>query len=111
MIVRDWLDAGRIEDLPPGQALRLEGGEVAVAVFNVGGTLHCIDDTCTHERASLSDGDLDIDRCAVECPLHGSVFDLVSGEAVTLPAVEPVRVHQVEVADGMIRVSLCVNRQ
>ena len=106
MIVGGWVDVARIEDLPPGHAACVEVGDVPVAIFNVGGTLHCIDDTCTHERASLSDGDLDIDRCAIECPLHGSTFDLVTGDAITLPAVEPVRVHQVEVADGMIRVSL-----
>ncbi len=106
MIVRDWVEVGDIADLPPGQALRVVVGDVPLAVFNVLGTLHCIDDTCTHEKASLSDGDIDIDRCAVECPLHGSVFDLMTGDAVSLPAVEPVRVHHVEVADGMIRISL-----
>jgi 3-phenylpropionate/trans-cinnamate dioxygenase ferredoxin subunit len=106
MIVRDWVEVGRIEDLPPGEALRAVIGDVPVAVFNVLGTLHCVDDTCTHELASLSDGDIDIERGTVECPLHGSAFDLRTGDAVSLPAVEPVRVHHVEVADGMIRVCL-----
>jgi 3-phenylpropionate/trans-cinnamate dioxygenase ferredoxin subunit len=106
VIVSRWVGAGPIEDLPPGHAARLQIGDVAVAIFNVSGILHCVDDTCTHEKASLSDGDLDLERCAVECPLHGSAFDLVTGAAVSLPAVEPVRVHHVEVTDGMIRVSL-----
>ena len=106
MIVGGWVDVALVDDLPPGHAARVEVGDVPVAIFNVLGSLYCIDDTCTHERASLSDGDIDIDRCAIECPLHGSAFDLVTGDAITLPAVEPVRIHQVEVADGVIRVSL-----
>ena len=66
-----------------------------------------LDDTCSHQEASLSEGDLDPDRCAIECPLHGSSFDLRTGEPLSLPAVEPVRAHQVEVdADGVLRVAL-----
>ena len=106
MIADQWVSVARAADIPPGHAARVEIDEVPIAIFNVEGRLHCVDDTCTHEKASLSDGDLDLERCAVECPLHGSAFDLVTGAAVSLPAVEPVRVHHVEVTDGMIRVSL-----
>ena len=106
MIVAEWLTVARVEDIPPGHAARVEIGDLPIAIFNVDGELHCVDDTCTHQEASLSEGDLDLERCAVECPLHGSAFDLSTGDAITLPAVEPVRVHRVEVEDGMIRVSL-----
>ena len=101
-----WVTVARVTDIPPGHAARVEIDEVPVALFNVGGELHCVDDTCTHQEASLSEGDLDLERCAIECPLHGSAFDLRTGEAITLPAVEPVRVHRVEVTDGVIRVAL-----
>ncbi len=106
MIVGEWVVVARVEEIPPGHAARVEIGEIPVAIFNVDGELHCVDDTCTHEEASLSDGDLDVDRCVIECPLHGSAFDLRTGEAITLPAVEPVRVHRIEVAGGEIRVAL-----
>ncbi len=106
MIVGEWVTVARLADIPPGHAARVEIDEAPVALFNVEGELHCIDDTCTHQEASLSEGDLDPERCAVECPLHGSAFDLRTGDAITLPAVEPVRVHRVEVTDGMIRVAL-----
>ncbi len=105
-MVGQWVSVARVEDIPPGHAARVEIDEVPVAIFNVEGELHCIDDTCSHQEASLSEGDLDLDRCAIECPLHGSAFDLRTGDPITLPAVEPIRVHRVEVSDGMIRVAL-----
>ena len=106
MRVASWVEVGRIEDVPPGHAARVEIGDVPVAIFNVDGEFFCIDDTCTHAEASLSDGDLDISRCAIECPLHGSAFDLRTGDPLSLPAVEPVHVHHVDTSDGVIRVAL-----
>jgi 3-phenylpropionate/trans-cinnamate dioxygenase ferredoxin subunit len=106
MRVASWVEVGRIEDVPPGHAARVEIGDVPVAIFNVDGEFFCVDDTCTHAEASLSDGDLDISRCAIECPLHGSAFDLRTGDPLSLPAVEPVHVHHIDTSDGVIRVAL-----
>ncbi|MGH9072426.1 MAG: non-heme iron oxygenase ferredoxin subunit, partial [Acidimicrobiales bacterium] len=91
---------------PPGHAARVELGDLPIALFNVDGTYHCLDDTCSHALASLSEGELHPKTCAIECPLHGSQFDLRTGEPVSLPAVEPVRVHQVELRDGLLFVAL-----
>jgi 3-phenylpropionate/trans-cinnamate dioxygenase ferredoxin subunit len=101
-----WVEVGRIEDVPPGHAARVEIDDVPVAIFNLDGEFFCLDDTCSHAEASLSDGDLDTSRCAIECPLHGSAFSLRTGDPLSLPAVEPVRVHQVDTTDGVIRISL-----
>ena len=106
MPVGEWVMVARAGEIPPGHAARVEIGDLPVAIFNVGGELHCVDDTCTHQEASLSEGDLDVERCAIECPLHGSAFDLRTGEVLSLPAVEPVRVHRVEEGEGVIRVAL-----
>jgi nitrite reductase/ring-hydroxylating ferredoxin subunit len=106
MLVSEWVEVARTTDIPPGHAARVEIDDVPVAIFNVDGRFFAVDDTCTHQEASLSEGDLDIDRCAVECPLHGSAFDLRTGEVLSLPAVEPVRVHRVEVHDGALLVAL-----
>ena len=106
MIAGQWVTVARATDIPPGHAARVEVDEMPVAILNVEGALHCIDDTCSHQEASLSEGDLDLERCAIECPLHGSACDLRTGDPITLPAGEPVRVHRVEVAAGMIRVAL-----
>lgn len=99
-------EVARVEDIPPGHAARLWIDGVRVAVFNVDGEFHALDDTCSHAEASLSEGELDIDACTIECPLHGSTFDLCTGEPLTLPAVEPVRVHGVVVEDGVVKVTL-----
>jgi 3-phenylpropionate/trans-cinnamate dioxygenase ferredoxin subunit len=106
MKVASWVAVGRVEDVPPGHAARVEIDEYPVAIFNVEGEFFCLDDTCSHAQASLSDGDLDVSRCAIECPLHGSAFDLRSGDPLSLPAVEPVHVHHIDTSDGVIRVAL-----
>ena len=106
MRMATWVEVWRIEDVPPGHAARIEIDDVPVAIFNLDGEFYCLDDTCSHAEASLSDGDLDTSRCAIECPLHGSAFSLRTGEPLSLPAVEPVRVHQVDTSDGVIRIAL-----
>jgi 3-phenylpropionate/trans-cinnamate dioxygenase ferredoxin subunit len=88
-------------DLPEGAAVRVDG-DTPIAVFNADGTLYAIDDTCTHQDASLADGWLD--GCQVECPLHASCFDLRTGKVSGPPAKRPVRTHDVTVVDNMVYV-------
>ncbi|HEY1967262.1 MAG TPA: bifunctional 3-phenylpropionate/cinnamic acid dioxygenase ferredoxin subunit [Pseudonocardia sp.] len=95
--------ACRLDELPDGQCVRLDT-EPPIAVFRVEGTLHAIDDTCSHEDASLADGW--VEGCYVECPLHGSRFDLRTGEPEDPPAYQPVRVHGVAIEDGVIVVEV-----
>ncbi|CAL9385868.1 bifunctional 3-phenylpropionate/cinnamic acid dioxygenase ferredoxin subunit [Streptomyces sp. NPDC057838] len=94
----------RLEDLPKGESVRVETTP-PVAVFHTDdGDLHAIDDTCTHQDASLSEGWLE--GCLVECPLHAASFDLRTGLPTCLPARRPVRTHRVTVDDGVIHVHL-----
>jgi 3-phenylpropionate/trans-cinnamate dioxygenase ferredoxin subunit len=96
---------GRPEDVPLGEAVRIEsGGEsgAPIAVFNVDGEFLAIDDTCTHQDASLADGW--VEGCTVECPLHAACFDLRTGMPSGPPAKMPVRTHEVVVADGLVYV-------
>lgn len=88
-------------DLPVGEAIRVEG-PVPIAVFNAEGELYAIDDTCTHQDASLADGYLE--GCEIECPLHASSFDLRTGKPSGPPAKTPVRTHRVSVEEGTIYV-------
>jgi 3-phenylpropionate/trans-cinnamate dioxygenase ferredoxin component len=84
-----------------GELRRVEVADVAICVAHVGDdAVYAIGDTCTHERQSLSDGELF--GMAVECPLHGSAFDLRTGEADMPPAFEPVPTYRVELRDGTI---------
>ncbi len=92
-----------VETLPPGEAIRVVA-QVPIAVFNADGELFAIDDTCTHQDASLADGWLE--GCFVECPLHASTFDLRTGIPSGPPAKAPVRTHTVTVSEGMIYVQV-----
>ncbi len=88
-----------VGDVPEGEAVRIDA-DPPIAVFKVDGQLYAIDDTCTHQDASLADGW--VEGCLVECPLHASCFDLRTGEVTGPPAKRPVRTNQVEVVDGMV---------
>jgi 3-phenylpropionate/trans-cinnamate dioxygenase ferredoxin subunit len=85
--------------ITPGQATVVELGEEQILIANVDGTFYAVSNVCSHAEAYLSEGYLDPDECAVECPLHGSMFDLLTGAPKTLPAYEPIATYQVRV-DG-----------
>ena len=94
-------------ELADGTPRRVEVAGRAVALVRIGEQVHAIDDTCSHAEVSLSEGDVDLDECALECWKHGSLFDLRTGEALTLPAVRPVAVHAVtlEGDDVLVEIS------
>lgn len=75
-----------------------------VAVFNVGGKFHAIEDVCTHDDGPLAEGELE--GHVIECPRHGAQFDVRTGKVLRLPAVTPVPTFDVRVEDGEIYVSL-----
>ncbi len=94
----------RLVDLPRGEAVRPET-DPPVSVFHTDdGELFAIDDTCTHQDASLADGWLEGPE--VECPLHASKFDLRTGAVDAPPATPPARTHEVAIEDGVICVRL-----
>jgi 3-phenylpropionate/trans-cinnamate dioxygenase ferredoxin subunit len=93
-----------LSSLARGDSLRVEA-EPPIAVFHTeDGEVFALDDTCTHQDASLADGWLE--GCEVECPLHASRFDLRTGRVDAPPAKKPVRTHRVVVEDGHILVEL-----
>ncbi|MEU4092117.1 bifunctional 3-phenylpropionate/cinnamic acid dioxygenase ferredoxin subunit [Streptomyces sp. NPDC026673] len=94
----------RLADLPRGEAFRIETDPPVTVFHTEEGELYAIDDTCTHQDASLADGWLE--GHAVECPLHASAFDLRTGAVDAPPAKRPVRTHEVVVEDGVIHVRL-----
>jgi nitrite reductase/ring-hydroxylating ferredoxin subunit len=99
----DWtkVDAGEMGD---GDITAVPVGDRMVAIANVGGNLHAFDDVCTHRQCSLAEGELD--GLVIECPCHGSQFDITSGEVVNGPATEPIDVFDVREEDGQLLVSL-----
>ena len=67
--------------------------ELDIALFNLHGTFFAIKDVCTHDQAPLSEGELDGDT--IVCPWHGACFSVRTGEALSLPAIEPVETFPV----------------
>ena len=87
-----------LDDLPDGRGVRVELGGLEIAVFRVGEDVYALGDQCSHAKASLSEGE--IWDGEIECPRHGSPFDLATGEPTAWPATAPVPVYPVEVRDG-----------
>ena len=80
---------------------RPAGGSCAL-----GNRVHAIDDTCSHAEVSLAEGEVDAEECTLECWKHGSLFDLETGAALTLPALKPIAVHSVVVNGDDVLVEL-----
>ena len=100
----ETLDVCAVDELPPGAIRRVEYEDEEIMVVNCGGEILAMEDRCSHDNGDLADGELDESRCAIECPRHGSVFDLRTGRPLNLPAYVPVETYAVEVQDGRVRV-------
>jgi 3-phenylpropionate/trans-cinnamate dioxygenase ferredoxin subunit len=92
-------------EIPDGELRAFETPMGKVAVAHLANQLFALADTCTHEGCSLAEGDLSDKDLAVECPCHGSVFDLATGEPLEGPAADPVSVFVVKEEDGWIEVA------
>jgi 3-phenylpropionate/trans-cinnamate dioxygenase ferredoxin component len=84
-------------------AVLLDGHHVAV-VRDEDGDIHAVDDTCSHANVSLAEGE--VDGCTVECWLHGSRFDLRTGQPTSLPAIRPIAVYPVRVEGDQVLVDV-----
>ena len=95
-----------VADLPPGSRKVVDADGIEIALFNCDGTLYAIEDRCSHDDGPLAEGELDQAACTIECPRHGSLFDLQTGKPKTYPAYVPVETFPVEVVDGQIVVEV-----
>lgn len=98
------LPVGLATELAPGERRVVPAGECELLVLNCGGRLFAIENRCSHEDAPLNDGAVDQEHDWIECPRHGSRFDLRSGRPLNLPAYEPIDVFDVEIVDGIVTV-------
>ena len=87
----------------PGEHRLIEWEDLKIGVVNCNDEL--LEDRCSHDDGDLMEGDVD-DECSVECPRHGSLFDLRTGKPMTLPAYVPVETFPVSVADGVIKLEV-----
>ena len=100
----EWIKVAAVRDVPEGEALAVEAGDVAVCLYNIAGRIYATQDSCTHEEASLAGGYIDGD--CIECPLHQAVFHIPTGEVREPPATENLRVYPVKIENGDVLVEV-----
>ena len=95
-----------VDELPPGERRVVSWEDLEIGVFNCRGDILAMEDRCSHDGGDLSEGEVDEEACTVECPRHGSHFDLRTGKPLNLPAYVPVETFPVSVVAGVIRVEV-----
>ena len=103
--MNQYLKVAEVSELPLGGKKLVEVDGLPVAIFNVDGDFYAIEDVCTHDGGPLAEGELKGDE--VECPRHGARFSVRTGEALCMPAVEPIECYKVKIKGDNILV--CVD--
>ncbi|MFY9329168.1 MAG: non-heme iron oxygenase ferredoxin subunit [Georgfuchsia sp.] len=98
----DWITVAAQAEFPPGTCRTVDVEGTPVAVFNIDGNYYAIEDLCTHEAETLSDGDTD--GLEIVCPRHGARFSLATGEALSPPAYEAVATFPVRIEAGVVQI-------
>ncbi len=97
----------RTDEVPEGEVRRFEVGTHEIALVNLGDEgFSAVGDICSHAHYFLHEGEVDTDLSTIECPRHGSTFDLESGKPRSLPATAPVPVYNVKVEDDEVKVEI-----
>ncbi|MEO9181751.1 MAG: Rieske 2Fe-2S domain-containing protein [Acidimicrobiales bacterium] len=98
------LEIGVLNDFVSGvpHQLRVEGR--VLVIVRIEDDVYVLDDRCSHEDFSLSEGEVDVDSLEIECARHGSMFRLKDGEPTSLPATRPVAHYDVRAVDGHLEV-------
>jgi 3-phenylpropionate/trans-cinnamate dioxygenase ferredoxin component len=95
-----------VEDLASGEARRFDVAGHRIALVRTEDEFHAVADRCSHEDYSLAEGEVWVEEREIECPRHGSTFDLLTGSPCSLPATHAVAVYEVEVEGGTVSVVL-----
>ena len=98
---------GNVSDVPAGDVRRFEVDHRPIAVVNLGDEgFRAIDAICSHAHYFLDEGEVDVDLETIECPKHGSTFDLATGKPRTLPATLSVQVFPVKIENDDILIEV-----
>ena len=100
------VDIGRLDDFEQGIARQLHVADRILVAVRIGETVYVLDDRCSHEEFSLTEGEVDIETAEIECARHGAMFRLSDGAAMTLPATRPVVHYDVQLKDGRLEVEV-----
>jgi 3-phenylpropionate/trans-cinnamate dioxygenase ferredoxin subunit len=100
------IDICPLDELPPGGRRVVQWEDLDIGIVNCEGELLAMEDRCSHDDGDLLEGEVDCAAGTVECPRHGSVFDMRTGKPLNLPAYVPVDTFPVSVKDGVIKVEV-----
>jgi 3-phenylpropionate/trans-cinnamate dioxygenase ferredoxin component len=100
------IDVCTVSELPTGERKLVEWEDLEIGVFNCRGEYFAIEDRCSHDHGPLAEGEFDAGTCTVECPRHGSLFDLRTGRPKTLPAYQPVETFPVRVEEDTVKLEV-----
>jgi 3-phenylpropionate/trans-cinnamate dioxygenase ferredoxin subunit len=106
--VSDFVQAAAVADVPQGGVLAVDIDGLEIALVRDGETVFAIKDECSHAAIPLSEGE--VEGCEIECWLHGSRFDLRTGEPVNLPATQPVPIYPTKIEGDTVMVDLSSHR-
>jgi 3-phenylpropionate/trans-cinnamate dioxygenase ferredoxin component len=94
----------KLDEIPDGGMKQVTVGGDLIGLYRAGGDVYAIGDVCTHEEAYLTDGDFEPDELEVECPLHGSRFNVETGAVRILPATRPEPAYEVKIEGDLVSV-------
>jgi nitrite reductase/ring-hydroxylating ferredoxin subunit len=100
----EYIKVATTDEVLPGQAKLVEVNGTEIALFNLAGEVHAIDNNCTHVGGPLCEGE--ISGSEVICPWHGAAFDIRTGRAAGPPAIESLNRYNVRIADGNIEIEV-----
>ncbi len=98
-----FVTVAAVDDIGPGEMAYVEVGDEPVCLINKDGTFYAVNDVCTHQDASLSEGTIEGDE--IECPLHGGAFDIRTGAPTAFPVVVAVETYVVRVVGDEVQVA------
>jgi 3-phenylpropionate/trans-cinnamate dioxygenase ferredoxin subunit len=103
-MVTEFQPVATLADIPNGGMRQFVVKGDVIGIYRVGRDVYAIGDYCSHEETFLTDGEFEPDELEVECPLHGSRFNVETGEVRILPATRPVPAYHVRVDGDLVLV-------
>jgi nitrite reductase (NADH) small subunit/3-phenylpropionate/trans-cinnamate dioxygenase ferredoxin subunit len=100
----DYLKAANVQDIAPGSMHQLDLNGEQVVLANVDGSICAFSGVCTHRGGPLAEGELDGD--IVTCPWHGGQFNVRTGEVVSMPPTENIRIFPVQIEGAEVKVAV-----
>ena len=102
----EFVRVATVDEIAEGTVQAFEVNGQTIALANCGGEFYAINNICSHAYAELAEDEVDTDECTLECPLHGSAFDLATGRPRSLPAIVPVQTYPVQIVGDEVQVAV-----